>query len=111
MKPRLTTTALLLAPLFLGCETKEKPLPEDVYEKGWDETTRSQRVGLLRQDLNEHIQLLDSLEPGTERHREAMHDASLTLSALRPELTTTERGKDEYRELETRVEALTGDAK
>lgn len=51
MKPRLTTTALLLAPLFLGCETKEKPLPEDVYEKGWDETTRSQRVGLLRQDL------------------------------------------------------------
>ena len=110
MTRSLTTLALLPALLFAGCRAEEPPLPEDVYEDGWDETTRTQRVGLLRSDLSDQLEILRATAPGTQPHQAAIEGATRALSALRPELTSTEQGKVEYRALETQVEALTGDA-
>lgn len=105
------TTVLFVASMLAGCSKEEDPpLPEDVYEHGWDETTRSQRIQLLRRDLDDQLEALREAKPGTQNHRTIVEDASRTLSALRPELTSTEHGRDEYRELEIQIEALTGDA-
>ena len=110
MTRQLTTAAPLFAAMLAACGAESPPLPADVYEEGWDDTTRSQRIQLLRRDLDGQIEALRASEPGSKIHRTMIEDASRTLSTLRPELTTTEHGRDEYRELETLLESLTGDA-
>lgn len=103
--------ALLLATdLVVGCATEEPPLPDDVYEEGWDETTRAQRIGLLRRDLDAQLSILRETAPGTQIHQDASDAAALALSALRSDMTATEDGKAEYQALESRVEILMGDA-
>lgn len=108
---QLVTTVLLFTNLLMGCSAEGPPLPEDIYEDGWDETTRSQRIQVLRRNLDEEVSALRAAEPGTQPHRTAIERATRALSSLRPELATTERGRDEYRDLEAMVEAVTGDAK
>lgn len=106
----IVTSTILSALLLVGCGSEEPPLPDDVYEAGWDETTRSQRIQLLRRDLEDNLDTLRLTAQGTKAHRVASENAARTLSALRPELTPTQSGRSEYRALEARVESLTGDA-
>lgn len=107
---RFFSSILLAGVLSAGCEPAEAPLPEDLYEDGWDQTTRPQRLGVLRQDLRASLDTLASLEEGSDPHAAEARRSSGLLSALRAELVTTPKGRDEYESFERELEHLAGDS-
>jgi hypothetical protein len=94
-------------PMALGCG-RDEPLPDDLYEEGWDRVSPATRVEVLRADLERSLDELDYVV-GARRER-LIRVAGRQLSALRPELVILEGGEDEYRELERRFEQQSGDA-
>lgn len=106
---RAIAPMLFLGLVGLACRTEQAPLPEDVYENGWDETTQAQRTRLLRDNLEAQLDALGPFEPRSEKHRNKARQAALTLSSLRSELATSEDGKNEYLDIEAHAEAVIGD--
>ncbi len=107
MNPKPT---LFLLALFLGfgaCGESEDPLPEDLFEDGWDQATPQQRTKALETEVTQGLERIDA-DPAAASTR-ALDELTAMMSALRAELGADAAARARYIELERRLETVTGD--
>jgi len=104
-KPTLFLLALSLG--LAACGESEDPLPEDIFEDGWDRATPQQRTTALETEITEGLERIES-DPAAASTR-VLDDLTAMMSALRAELGADADGRARYVELERRLEAVTGD--
>jgi len=100
-KPTLFLLALALG--FAACGESEDPLPEDLFEDGWDQATPQQRTTALETEITEGLERIEA-DPAAASTR-ALDELTAMLSALRAELGADSAGRARYDNLNAALAA------